>query len=250
MRIVMTNQKGGVGKTTLAFHLATMFAAAGNSVLALDLDPQANLTSCFLRSDLPPENNVALLFQGGRPRPLTVADHLDLVGTDSSLSRHENHDASDHLQSIASWLDAGDAHDVVVMDTPPAMGQFTRGALLAGDFAIIPADVSWFALKGLADLIASIEALRSSHNAGIRPLGIVLNNIQERQSFAQETWAKLDDLYGHLLFKTTIPESVRVREAISQGVPVTRLDPKGKAASAYRQLYKEIVARLEQSRGV
>jgi chromosome partitioning protein len=250
MRIVMTNQKGGVGKTTLAFHLATMFAAAGNSVLALDLDPQANLTSCFLRSDLPPENNVALLFQGGSPRPLMVADHLDLVGTDSSLSRHENHDASDHLESIGSWLDAGDAHDVVVMDTPPAMGQFTRGALLAGDFAIIPADVSWFALKGLADLIASIERLRSSHNAGIRPLGIVLNNIQERQSFAQETWAKLDDLYGHLLFKTTIPESVRVREAISQGIPVTRLDARGKAASAYRQLYKEIVARLEQSRGL
>jgi chromosome partitioning protein len=227
-----------------------MFAAAGNSVLALDLDPQANLTSCFLRSDLPPENNIALLFQGGCPRPLTVADHLDLVGTDSSLSKHENHDASDHLESIGSWLDAGDPHDVVVMDTPPAMGQFTRGALLAGDFAIIPADVSWFALKGLADLIASIEQLRSSHNAGIRPLGIVLNNIQERQSFAQETWAKLDDLYGHLLFKTTIPESVRVREAISQGIPVTQLDARGKAASAYRQLYKEIVARLEQSGGL
>jgi len=248
MRIVMTNQKGGVGKTTLAFHLATMFAAAGNSVLALDLDPQANLTSCFLRSDLPPENNIALLFEGGCPRPLTVADHLDLVGTDGSLSKHENHDASDHLEAIGSWLDAGDAHDVVVMDTPPAMGQFTRGALLAGDFAIIPADVSWFALKGLADLIASIEKLRSSHNAGIRPLGIVLNNVQERQSFAQETWAKLDDLYGHLLFKTSIPESVRVREAISQGIPVTRLDTRGKAASAYRQLYREIVARLEESR--
>jgi chromosome partitioning protein len=249
MRIVMTNQKGGVGKTTLAFHLATLFAADGNSVLALDLDPQANLTSCFTRSDLPPDSNVALLFEGGRPCPLMVGDHLDLVGTDSSLSKHEDHDASDHLEVIGSWLDAGDKHDVVVMDTPPAMGQFTRGALLAGDFAIIPADVSWFALKGLADLIASIEKLRSSHNAGIRPLGIVLNNIQERQSFAQETWAKLDDLYGHLLFKTTIPESVRVREAISQGIPVTRLDARGKAASAYRQLYKEIVARLEQSRG-
>lgn len=250
MRIVMTNQKGGVGKTTLAFHLAMLFAADSKSVLAVDLDPQANLTSCFLRSDLPADNNAALLFQGGRPNPLTVSDHLDLVGTDSSLSRYEDHNASVYLESIGSWLDAGDAHDVVVIDTPPAMGLFTRGALLAADFAIIPADVSWFALKGLADLIASIEALRSSHKAGIRPLGIVLNNIQERQSFAQETWAALDDLYGHLLFKTTIPESVRVREATSQGIPVTQLDAKGKAASAYRRLYREIVARLEQARSL
>jgi len=132
-------------------------------------------------------------------------------------------------------------------DTAPAMGLLTRGALLASDFAIIPADVSCFALKGLGDLIASIEALRSSHKAAVRPLGIVMNNMQERQSFAQETWAVLDDLYGHLLFKTTIPESVRVREAISQGIPVTRLDTRGKAASAYRKLYREIVARLEQA---
>ncbi|HWQ22216.1 MAG TPA: ParA family protein, partial [Clostridia bacterium] len=139
----MTNQKGGVGKTTLAFHLATLFAADGKSVLALDLDPQANLTSCFLRSDLPAENNSALLFEGRDPRTLTVGPGLDLVGTDSSLSKYEDHGASDHLESIGSWLDAGDTHDVVIMDTPPAMGLFTRGALLAGDFAIIPADVSW-----------------------------------------------------------------------------------------------------------
>lgn len=243
----MTNQKGGVGKTTLVFHLAMLFAADGNSVLALDLDPQANLTSCFLRSDLPADSNAALLFQGRNPHPITVGDHLDLVGTDSSLSKYEDHDNSDHLESIGSWLNAGDTHDLVIMDTPPAMGLFTRGALLASDFAIIPADVSWFALKGLADLIASIEKLRASHRAGVRPLGIVLNNIQERQSFAQETWAALDDLYGHLLFKTTIPESVRVREATSQGIPVTRLDARGKAASAYHRLYKEIVARLEQA---
>jgi chromosome partitioning protein len=245
MRIVMTNQKGGVGKTTLVFHLATLFAGDGKSVLAIDLDPQANLTSCFLRGDLPPQNNVALLYEDKRPVPITVADHLDLVGTDSSLGRYEDHGSTDRLEAVASWLDATAGYDVTILDTPPAMGLFTRGALLASDFAIIPADVSWFALKGLADLVDSIEALRVSHQASIRPLGIVLNNIQERQSFAQETWAALDDRYGYLLFKATIPESVRVREATSQGIPVTRLDSRGKAAGAYRQLYREIVSRLE-----
>jgi chromosome partitioning protein len=245
MRIVMTNQKGGVGKTTLVFHLATLFAGDGKSVLAIDLDPQANLTSCFLRRDLPRENNVALLYEDKRPMPITVADHVDLVGTDSSLSRYEDHGSTDHLEAVGTWLDATAGYDVTILDTPPAMGLFTRGALLASDFAIIPADVSWFALKGLADLVNSIEALRSSHHASIRLLGIVLNNIQERQSFAQETWAAIDDRYGYLLFKATIPESVRVREATSQGIPVTRLDSRGKAAGAYRQLYREIVSRLE-----
>lgn len=240
----MTNQKGGVGKTTLVFHLATLFAGDHKSVLAVDLDPQANLTSCFLRGDLPPQNNVALLYQDKHPVPITVADHLDLVGTDSSLSGYEDHGSTGHLDAVGSWLDVTTGYDVTILDTPPAMGLFTRGALLASDFAIIPADVSWFALKGLADLVNSIETLRSSHQASIRPLGIVLNNIQERQSFAQETWAALDDRYGYLLFKATIPESVRVRESTSQGIPVTRLDSRGKAAGAYRQLYKEIVSRL------
>jgi len=100
-------------------------------------------------------------------------------------------------------------------------------------------------LQGLAGLVRSIEILRASHQTSIRLLGIVLNNVQERQSFAQETWAVLDDQYGYLLFKTTIPESVRVREATSRGIPVTRLNPRGKAAEAYRQLYKEIVSRLQ-----
>jgi chromosome partitioning protein len=247
MRIVMTNQKGGVGKTTLVFHLAMLFAGDRKSVLAVDLDPQANLTSCFLRGNLPPENNVALLYQDKYPVPITVADHLDLVGTDSSLGKYEDHGSTDHLDVVGSWLDAMTGYDVTILDTPPAMGLFTRGALLASDFAIIPADVSWFALKGLADLVNSIEALRSSHQASIKPLGIVLNSIQERQSFAQETWAALDDRYGYLLFKATIPESVRVRESTSQGIPVTKLDPRGKAAGAYRQLYKEIVSRLAAS---
>ncbi len=243
----MTNQKGGVGKTTLVFHLATLFAEDRKNVLVIDLDPQANLTSCFLRGGLPPENNVALLYQDKRPVPVTVADHLDLVGADSSLGRYEDHASTEHLEVIGSWLDTTAGYDITIMDTPPAMGLFTRGALLASDFAIIPADVSWFALKGLADLVNSIEILRASHQARIRPLGIVLNNIQERQSFAQETWAALDDRYGYLLFKATIPESVRVREATSQGIPVMRLDARGKAAGAYRQLYAEIVSRLEKA---
>ncbi|HRZ65999.1 MAG TPA: AAA family ATPase, partial [Spirochaetia bacterium] len=91
MRIIMTNQKGGVGKTTLVFHLASLFAADGKRVLAVDLDPQANLTSCYLRGELPPESNIALLYRSESPLPLIVGDHLDLVGSDPSLGSHEDH---------------------------------------------------------------------------------------------------------------------------------------------------------------
>jgi chromosome partitioning protein len=245
MRIVMTNQKGGVGKTTLVFHLAALFAADGKRVLAVDLDPQANLTSCFLRDDLPMANNASLLFEDGRPSPLAVRERLDLLGADASLGSHEDHGSTQRIGALGSWLDSTPGYDVVLFDTPPAMGLFTRNALLAADYALIPADVSWFAYKGLADLVRSIESLRENHQASVRPLGIILNNMQERQGFAQETWAAIDDRYGHLLFKTTIPESVRVREAASKGVPVTSLDRRGKAAEAYFRLYAEILARLE-----
>ncbi|HOX32097.1 MAG TPA: ParA family protein [Spirochaetales bacterium] len=245
MRIIMTNQKGGVGKTTLVFHLASLFAADGKRVLAVDLDPQANLTSCYLRGELPPESNIALLYRSESPLPLIVGDHLDLVGSDPSLGSHEDHGSTDRIRAIKEWLDGLPGYDIVIFDTPPAMGLFTRSALLASDFALIPADVSWFAYKGLADLVSSIESLRARHQAEVRPLGIILNGMQERQGFAQETWAALDDRYGHLLFKNTIPESVRVREAASQGIPVTELDRRGKAAAAYRALYAEIRERLE-----
>ena len=245
MRIIMTNQKGGVGKTTLVFHLASLFAADGKSVLAVDLDPQANLTSCFLRGDLPAESNIVRLFRGEKPTPLLVGDHLDLVGSDPSLNSLDDQGSTHLLHAVGNWLDGLAGYDVVFFDTPPAMGLFTRSALLASDFALIPADVSWFAYKGLADLVQSIESLRTTHQAEVRPLGIILNNMQERQGFAQETWAALDDKYGYLLFKTTIPESVRVREAASQGVPVTVMDKRGKATAAYHALYQEILSRLE-----
>lgn len=245
MRIIMTNQKGGVGKTTLVFHLASLFAADGKRVLAVDLDPQANLTSCFLRGELPEASDVTLLFRGTAPQPLLVGDNLDLVGATSALGKYEDHAASDRVQAVDRWLNGVEGYDLVIFDTPPAMGLFTRNALFASDFALIPADVSWFAFKGLADLVRSIEDLWKNHSAKVRPLGIILNSMQERQGFAQETWAALDDAYGHLLFKTTIPESVKVREAASLGIPVTLLSKKSKAAAAYQSLYDEIVDRLK-----
>lgn len=245
MRFIVTNQKGGVGKTTLVFHLASLFASDGKSVLVVDLDPQANLTSCFLRGELPPEHNVGLVFQGRQPTPMLVGDHLDLVGADASLGRFDDHGAGRGLRLIDAWLEGLGGYDAVFFDTPPAMGLFTRNALFASDYALIPADVSWFAFKGLADLVASLEDLWATHQAKVRPLGIILNSMQERQAFAQETWAALDNAYGRLLFKAAIPESVRVREAASQGVPVTSLAPRSKPAAAYRDLYREILQRLE-----
>jgi len=245
MRFIMTNQKGGVGKTTLVFHLASLFAADGKRVLVVDLDPQANLTSCFLRRELPPEHNVSLLFRDKDPVPMIVGDHLDLVGADAALGKHDDHGSNRGVKVVDAWLNGLNRYDAVFFDTPPAMGLFTRNALFASDYALIPADVSWFAFKGLADLVASLEDLWETHQAKVRPLGIILNNMQERQAFAQETWAALDNAYGRLLFKTAIPESVRVREAASQGIPVTSLAAKSKAAAAYRELYREILDRLE-----
>jgi len=115
-------KRAGWGRRRLAFHLASLFASDGRSVLAVDLDPQGNLTSCFLRSGVQHANHAAVLFQGGFPQPLRVADHVDLVGADSELGRYEDHSATDGLYAVRTWLERDNAHDCVILDTPPGHG--------------------------------------------------------------------------------------------------------------------------------
>ncbi|HON73339.1 MAG TPA: AAA family ATPase, partial [bacterium] len=160
VKISVSNQKGGVGKTTIAFHIGNMFASDGSRVLLVDIDPQGNLTSCFTDT-LSDENNIKLLFEGINPEPLKVNQNMFLVGSDITLSKYEADAKLANFFRLANFLKTQE-FDIVIIDTPPSLGLFTSNAMITSDYVIIPLDLSRFALSGLADLMNSIEKVKDA----------------------------------------------------------------------------------------
>lgn len=242
VKISVSNQKGGVGKTTIAFHIGNMFASDGSRVLLVDIDPQGNLTSCFTDT-LSDENNIKLLFEGINPEPLKVNQNIFLVGSDITLSKYEADAKLANFFRLANFLKTQE-FDIVIIDTPPSLGLFTSNAMITSDYVIIPLDLSRFALSGLADLMNSIEKVKDATGRDIKILGIVLSMVNERSLYYREIYQTLEKNYKDLLFNTVIPESVKLREALGSGRTIMNVLPEHKVSVAYRRLYGEIRERL------
>ncbi len=245
MRILtITNQKGGVGKTALTFHLAHLFARDGARTLLLDLDPQGNLSRSYL-DDTPPEAHIRRLFENQVPEPYPVAPNLHLVGSDITLSKYEADAKLENFFRVRTFLqDLNPGYDIVLMDTPPSLGLFTSNALLASQEVLIPVDISHYARIGLADLMESIEKVRETTGTPLRVLGIVFSAVRERLRFFQAFRQDLEARYPGLPFRTFIPESVRLREAISRRQTVFEAFPNHKITRAFEALFQEIKERL------
>ncbi len=245
MRIItVTNQKGGVGKTALTFHLAYLFARDGARTLLMDLDPQGNLSRSYLE-DTPPEAHIRLLFENQRPTPYAVSSHLHLVGSDITLSKYEADAKLENFFRVRTFLQESAAgYDIVLIDTPPSLGLFTSNALLASHDVLIPVDISHYARIGLADLMESITKVRETTGTALRVLGIVFSAVRERLRFFQAFRQDLETQYPGLPFRTFIPESVRLREAISRRQTVFEAFPQHKITQAFEALFQEIKERL------
>ena len=242
--LTVTNQKGGVGKTALTFHLAYLFARDGVRTLLLDLDPQGNLSRSYLE-DTPPEAHIRLLFENQMPEPYPVAPNLYLVGSDITLSKYEADAKLENFFRVRTFLqEMNPAYDIVLIDTPPSLGLFTSNALLASERVLIPVDISHYARIGLADLMESIEKVRETTGSRLSVLGIVFSAVRERLRFFQAFRRDLEQRYPGLPFRTFIPESVRVREAISRRQTVFEAFPRHKVTRAFEALYQEIKERL------
>ncbi|MFA5646133.1 MAG: ParA family protein [Candidatus Ratteibacteria bacterium] len=242
MTITVSNQKGGVGKTTLLYHLGFLFARLGKKTLLVDSDPQGNLTSCF-RDDLPDQHNLRLLYEKGFPEPFEAEKNLSIIGTDITLSKFE---ADTKLENffLLKNLVGEITHDVCLIDTPPSLGLFTSSSLLAAERVLVPIDISRFATLGLKDLIESIGKITRTTNSPVELLGIVLVNVDDRQNLFRETRDRLEKMYGEKLFRTMIPSSVRVREAVAAKEPVFDFLPGHKVSIALQTLFAEIQERL------
>jgi chromosome partitioning protein len=243
----VANQKGGVGKTTTAVNVGACLAEAGERVLLIDLDPQANATS-GLGVSMNGTSSLDLLDGlelSALARP-SGFPNLDLVGAKSDLAAAAVDLATraGGERYLADALAASlEPYSFVFLDCPPSFGPLTVNALAAASRAIVPVQAEYYALEGLSQLLGTVDLVKARLNPDLEVAGILVTMADGRTRLAAEVEAELRRHFGDLVFTTTVPRSVRLAEAPSHGLPAIAYDRRSAGAQAYWKVALELVER-------
>ncbi len=246
--IAITNQKGGVGKTTTAINLSALLGSLGQRVLLADIDPQGNATSGI--GGEAGETSIYEALLGRAPmtdaiRP-TAWKGLDLAGGDIRLAGAELElvDLPRREFRLRQVLTAvRDRYDFILIDCPPSLSLLTVNALAAADTALIPIQCEYYALEGLSSLMSTITRIQRSFNPKIAVEGIVLTMMDGRTKLSNQVAEEVRNHFRSKVYNVTIPRSVRLGEAPSHGEPIHVYDPRSTGALAYTVLAREFLAK-------
>ena len=252
--LAITNQKGGVGKTTTGVNLAASLAAAHQRVLRVDLDPQGNATMGSGIDKHAAAKTVYQVLLGGcaiteaRVRSVNggyevLPANRALAGAEVEMVEIEHRET--RLRDALAQVEA--QYDFVLIDCPPALNLLTVNGLTAAHAVMIPMQCEYYALEGLSDLVATIKKVRAHLNPALHIEGLLRTMYDPRNTLAQQVSAQLIEHFGDKVYRTVIPRNVRLAEAPSFGVPALKFDRNSKGAQAYIALAGEMLNRTAQA---